>query len=212
MSEQKKKSPAHEESPVKGIDLAPIAVKDNIEGLGELQREFVSGKMVEKKAIALRRKLVELFISGMATTPESALMEVILKRERTKGVITDHDNYLLNQIENDRCADSCVVKTQFPPHVHHMVTGMVCKFSLDADTNKYTVYIPRIVPTEHQMTRELILREQRGHFPAEDEYPKPKTLIHRIIVNEKEFNGWFETLEDDILNKTSSKKEEVYTF
>jgi len=191
------------------LETTPV---ENIAGLQDLRKEYESGRMVEKKAIALRRKLVELFTGGKITPTELSLMETILRRERVKGTITSHEDYLFNKLESDRCEEKCTVKTQNPPQVHHMVTGMECRFSRDVEKNKFIVFIPRVVPPEHQMTRELVLKEQRGHFPSEDEYPKPKILIHRIVVTAKEFDAWFDVVEDDILTRPISKKEDIYTF
>lgn len=205
MSEQKQK-------PVTAKAETPVAVKSNIEGLADLQKEYVTGRMVEKKIIALRRKLVELFLAKKITPDEQALMEIILGRDRVKGSMSSHDEYLLNKIESDRCEERCIVKTQSPPQVHHMVFGMECRFSRDVVNNKFSVYIPRVVPPEHQMTRELLLKEARGHFASEDEYPKPKILTHRIIITEKEFGKWFDVIEDDILTRPEPKREESYTF
>ena len=194
------------------MPITAITPKENIAGLEALRKEYESGRMVEKKAIALRRKLVELFTGGINTPQELSLMETILKRERVKGSITPHDDYLYNKLESERCDEKCTVKTKSPPQVHHMVHGMECKFARDVEKNRFIVFIPRVIPTEHQMSRELLLKIERGHPTNESEYPPPRTLIHRIVVSAKEFDAWFEVIEDDILTRPIAKREETYTF
>lgn len=189
-----------------------VEAKANIAGLADLAKEYATGKMVEKKAIALRVRLIQLFKEGIATPEEFALMETILKRERNRGAISSRDNYMLNEIENGRCEARCVVKTDNPPQVHHLFKGLECKYKQDAETERFHVYVPRVIPVEHQMTREILMKEERGHFPAEEFYPKPKTVIHKLTLKPKEFDSWFEMIDEDILAVDSSAKEEVYTF
>jgi hypothetical protein len=43
--------------------------------------------------------------------------------------------------------------------------------------------------------------------------PKPRILIHRVILSLKEFKAWFDVLEDEIdFSKESEEEAEEYKF
>jgi hypothetical protein len=183
----------------------------NIVGLAALKKEFKSGKMPERKLIALRNKLLEVHKVSLHSEEEGDLMEAILVRERARSTITMPDAYVLHAIEQERCEEECEVKIENPPQVHHLSKGLKCKFFFHSDDDRYIVYVPRTVLPEHQMSRELILKEQRGHFADESAYPKEKILWHRLSLTQKEFNAWFDILNDSILSEEQPKEEE-YKF
>lgn len=197
-------------------------VKNNIENLAELATEFKSVKspMPEKKRIALRIKLISLFLENKATEPEQDLMEAILRKERNRGVIGSRDNYLLNKIEHDRAEAICVVKTDDAPQVHHLIKDLECRFDYDPEYNdgknkddsigRYYVYVPRTVPTEHQISNDIARRELKGHPVDPSEYPAPKVLIHRIALKPREFEKWFDVEDESVLETVKTEPE--YTF
>lgn len=183
-----------------------------IANLDDLRKEFLSGKMPEKKHIALRVKLISLFKEKKISEDEQKLMETILKKERIRNTILTSDDYMLNAIESARLDTKCIVKTDDVPQVHHLKKDLVCPYYQDFDNERFIVYVPIEVPPEHQLSREIVLKEMRGHPVAEHEYPKTKILIHRLNLKQKEFDKWFEIIEEDILNTPSKATEEVYTF
>jgi hypothetical protein len=196
----------------KRLAAEEVVTDKNITGLAALKKEFKSGKMPERKLVALKNKLLQVYKSNLHSEEEGELMEAVLIRERARNTITMPDSYALNLIEQDRCEEECEVKIENPPQVHHLVKGLKCKHFFDSDSDRYIVYVPRSVPPEHQMTRDLVLREQRGHFADESEYPKEKILWHRLSLTAKEFNAWFDVVNDSILEKSEQKTEEEYKF
>ena len=65
-----------------------------IANLDDLRKEFLSGKMPEKKHIALRVKLISLFKEKKISEDEQKLMETILKKERIRNTILTSDDYM----------------------------------------------------------------------------------------------------------------------
>lgn len=197
-------------------------VEGNIENLEPLREEFRKNKMPERKIVALREKLISVYHEGVITSEEQELMEAILRKERNLSKISSRDEYLLNKIESDRCEESCTVKTDDVPAVLHLRKDLECKFYYDPDFNdgknrpdsvgRYFVYVPRIVPPEHQLKNATVLKEMRGHFVDAEEYPAEKILIHRLKLKEKEFQAWFEVNEDYLNKDYGQKKETEYTF
>jgi len=193
---------------------------NNIEGLAELKREFLSGKMPERKTIALKAKLISLFKEEKSTEDEQALMELILTIQRSRGTIASHEVYLLSKIESDRCELTAFCRSDDAPVVHHLKKNLECKYEYDALFNdgknkpdsigRYHVYVPRVVPTEHQLSVATVRKEMKGHPVDPSEYPEPRTLIHRLSLKQREFERWFEIEDKDILN--TKPKEPSYTF
>lgn len=183
----------------------------NIENLIGLKREFQKNEMAPRKLVALKNKLVELYNVKTINAPEQELMEIIFKKERKNGVIIDKHLELFNRIEMARCTDICRVKTDDVPRTHYLYKDQLCKFYKDDDADKFVVFVERKIPPEWQMSRELVLKEHRGHFASEEEYPKEKTLIHRLNLSEKEFKAWFD-FEEDLLSEPTKKVEEEYQF
>lgn len=207
---------------VKEEEAQTEEVKANIPNTEELLKEYRTNKMPERKGIALKQKLVSLFNEGKITQDEQDLMEFIFRHERRKGIIQLADLYMLNKIENERIENVCYVKTDDAPAVHHLKKNLKCRYKFDAEyddgkmkadsVGRYHVYVPRVVPGEHQISYKTALKESKGHPVDPSEIPEDKTLYHRLSLKLKEFEGWFE-VEDDTILSTQSKKEEVqYTF
>jgi hypothetical protein len=194
--------------------------KSNIEQLDALRKEFATGKMVERKLVALRVKLVSLFTEKIITPDEQDLMETILRKDRNRGNINSAYSYLLNAIESERCVDVAFVKVDDAPMVHHLKKHLECKYVYDAEYNdgknkedslgRYYVYVPRTIPTEYQLSAKTVMKELKGHPTDPSDYPPEKVLIHRISLKEREFQKWFEIEDENILN--AEKAEPVYTF
>lgn len=202
---------------VKKIQEEKEVVQGSIKDLDKLAAEYNRGTMDDKKRVALRVKLVGLFLDGKSTKEEQDLMEAILQDERNFSKISSRDEYLLNKIESGRCENLCVVKTDDVPQVHHLNKDMECKFSFDRKYNdgknkkdsvgRFHVYVPRVVPTRHQLSLATVERELRGHPIAESEYPAPKVLIHRLVLKKTEFEKWFSVQDDSILKAADVEPE-----
>lgn len=197
------------------------AGENNIANLADLAAEYTKNKMPERKLIALRVKLIQLFNSEEITEEEQELMEKILRKERGMGRINSADEYMLNRIEAERLEDICIVKSDDTPVVHHLYKHLECKYFYDGEYNdgkgkkdsvgRFFVYVPRVVPTEHQLSNATVRKENNGHPTDPKEYPAPRTLIHRLGLKQKEFDAWFEA-DEDHLSKKSEEKLEEYTF
>lgn len=204
----------------KKVDELETPVEGNIKDLELLAKEFKTNKMPERKLVALRVKLTGLYLEGKITQDEQELMEAILRKERNLSRITSRDNYLLNKIEADRCEDTCIVKTDDVPQVHHLIKDLECWFSYDAEYNdgkgridsvgRFHVYVPRTVPTRHQLSKAVVERELLGHPTSESDYPAPKVLIHRLVLKSSEFKKWFDVQDENILN--AAPTEPAYQF
>jgi len=184
----------------------------NIEGLGLLLKEYRTNKMPERKLIALRTKLVSLFVVGKSTEKEKEFMEIILKADRKLGKISDRNLFVLNKKEYDELElERCIVKVDNPPAVHHLIKDLECKYYHDHENLKVIVYVPQSIPAMFQMTNEAAFRLTNGLSPKDGDFPEAKTIIHRIALNQNEFDAWFDLMEDD-LTAIDGEKEEQYTF
>lgn len=196
--------------------------KSTIPDVAGLKREYLNARvpMPERKVVALRTKLIALYKEGKITEEEQELMETILKRERNLGKIHSSDNYLLNTIEVERLTDKCIVKTEDAPVVHHLKKDLECKYVYDPDYNdgknkkdsvgRYYVYVPRIVPSEHQLSVKTVLKIERGHPTDESDFPPERVLIHRLALKRQEFFAWFEVEDEDILKTKPIEPEYVF--
>ena len=184
-------------------------VKDNINDLPLLRKEFERGQMQTRKLTALKAKLIELYMGEKQSANEFELMLMILKRDRLKGQLNDAHMELLNGIDIKKCEETCFVKVDNAPRVHHLSKDQVCRFYKDNDTDRFVVFVEIKVPPSHQMTYDLLMKEARGHFPSEDMYPKERIRLHRLDLTAKEFHAWFQINSDDIL---AAEKPEEYTF
>lgn len=198
--------------------------KPNIENLEKLANEFNTGRMVPKKIAALIRRLVELYKGELATEDEKELMIEMLTTQRAQGLLPSGgvDHYLLNEIESAACAHQAECITDNAIGAHHLKKGLICRFSLDPKFNdrkgkkdsvgRYYVYVPRTVPTEHQIPQDVAYRRLERQPIEPHEYPKERVLIHRLILKVPEFKRMFEVIEEDILNAAAKEAEPEYTF
>lgn len=188
-------------------------VNGSIPELEALKKEYLRGGMPDRKLIALRTRLIELHLQETATEEELAFMELILKRDAANGKIADTHYEVINRLEMSRCEDECIVKTTDAPVVHYLYKDQICKFTIeqnDKGENRFIVFVERSIPPEFQMTRDLVLKEQRGHFADESEYPKEKKLLHKLNLKEREFYAWFDIVEDELSKPV--KQEVEYKF
>jgi len=195
--------------------------KENIANLNDLVKEFKSGKMVPRKLVLLKIRLAELWKAKTISEKEELLLESILSRDRMRGTIADtYYEDVLNRIEASKCADKCRCKTDDAPPVFFLKKDQICSFERHDQPNiekaqagslyQYCVYFEKEIPPEHQMTRELLLKEERGHHAAEDEYPKVKYIMKRLVLDDAFFDRLFD-VEEDLLSG-ESKKEDEYIF
>lgn len=186
------------------------AVSSSIENLDSLSREFRKG-MLPRKLVMLKARLVELYSKNKINKEEKDLLTLILKKERSRGATPEgsYEVQVINQIEKALCTDKCLAISDGPP-THLITNGKEYSYYQDFEADRYVVYIDHLIKPEWQMTRELVVKEARGHFADESEYPKERWDIKRISINEKEFKGWFEHVED--LLSESKDGEEEYTF
>lgn len=194
----------------------------NIANLESLANEFKKGLMGDKKRIALRVKLIGLFKEGIITEDEQSLMEFILTFERGRGIINSRDEEILNGIEAALLEDLCEVKSDDAPVVHHLKKGMVCKFKYDPLFNdnrnkpdsigRYFVYIPRVIPSQHQYSYEAALKLAHNQPVPDEMVPKARIKLLRVAFKKREFQQWFDVQDDSILNEAPKKIEEEYTF
>jgi Ni,Fe-hydrogenase I small subunit len=85
-----------------------------------------------------------------------------------------------------------------------------CKFIKDFDLDKFVVYVPRTVEIEHQISKEIAHKRLNNLPVTFDELPKPRILIHRLILTQREFKAWFDVLEEDV--DFGEEESEEFTF
>jgi hypothetical protein len=195
----------------------PAADGANIPGLAALAKEFKTNKMPAKKVHALKEKLRQLTDAETATKEEWELLETILRKQRSfnlqkKANIEDKDKFWLNAREAARLTEKCIVKSETVPAVLKLHHGLECKFEYDSDNDRFVVYAPEIIPSELQISRKTALKELKGHPVDPSEYPADKTLVHRLVLPPREFNVWFDVVEDVLGTEDEEGSEEVYTF
>lgn len=195
-------------------------VKNNIENLAGHAKEFASGKMDPKKAVMLKLKLVSLWIAKTITESELSLLETILSRELKRAQIEDKHLEILNRIEAAQCTETARCKVDDAPRVFHVLKDQICAFKREDQPNlkkveggseyQYTIFVEKTIPPEFQMTKELLLKEERGHHADESMYPKERILLHRLVLDDLWFDRIFD-IEEDLLGETKEETE-AYTF
>jgi hypothetical protein len=194
--------------------------KGNIENLSALSREFASGKMIPKKALMLKLRLVELWNGKIITDSELVLLENMLTREMKRGQIEDKHLEVLNRIEQAQCTEKARCKVDDAPRVFFVNKDQVCSFKRHEQSNikkieagsefVYTIFVEKTIPPEFQMTKELLMKEERGHHASEESYPKERIILHRLNLDD----GWFDKIfeiEEDLLSETIEDKD-AFTF
>lgn len=195
-------------------------VKNNIENLDAHAREFATNKMDPKKAMMLKLKLVSLWIAKTATDAELSLLETILSRELKRAQIEDKHLEVLNRIESAQCTEKARCKVDDAPRVFHVLKDQVCNFKREDQPNlkkqqagsvyQFTIFIEKTIPAEFQMSKELLLKEERGHHASEESYPKDRIIIHRLVLDDLWFFKIFD-VEEDLLGSSESTEAE-YVF
>jgi hypothetical protein len=186
-------------------------VKNNIADLELLRTEYLRDEMVPRKALALKNKLISLHKEQIITEDEQELMELMMIHDREAGNLSDAHTEILNRIEMSRCEDECVVTIEHAPQVLYLEKDLVCKYKKDHLKKRYEVYVPRKIQSAFQYPMDLAQKLERKLPVSADEYPKEKTLIHRLYLSAKEFNAWFVPVENELVAKKTAT-EEVYTF
>lgn len=123
--------------------------------------------------------------------------------------LTDEESALNALWESEEIPDTDIatVKSDHAPAVNYLKRDLECKFKHNPETNRYLVYVPRHIPIEWQMPDRLAKLEAKGHMVSTDEpdYPKPKTIMHRLSLKPFEFDLYFE-VEKDVLKQTAAVK------
>jgi hypothetical protein len=194
----------------------------NVENLAGLTKEFVGGKMLPRKQLMLKHRLVELWNAKNIAEGELKLLKTIFQREFKRGNIEDRHLEIFNRIEEAECTEKCRCKDDNAPRVFYVAKDQVCSFRREEQTNiekvekgslfQYIVFVEKIVPPEFQMTRELLLKEERGHHAAESEYPKEKILLHRLQLDDVWFDKVFDIEEDLLSESVEGEDEAEYKF
>jgi len=190
--------------------------KGNFENFKLLKKEFESRKMEPRKLKQLKDKLVDVYHKKLILPVEQDLMEAILINERAfsktkRATITDKDLHFLNALEADRIEDKAIVKSaDISPNLLFVLDAEV-KFEWNDDREKVFVYSKVTVPTRHQLTRAIVDKEERGHAVPESAYPVERYYIHRQLLSAKEFESWFEVVED-LIEGQSENNEEVFVL
>lgn len=180
---------------------AQVEKKGNFDNFRVLKKEFDSRKMDTRRLNQFREKLISLYKEKKTTSEETKLMEEILTFERAfnkekKQTISDKNLHFLNQIEEERIKDKAVCKRDDLPPSLFLEKGKEVKFQRSENRDRVFVYVRVTVPVSHQMTREIIDKEERGHTVPEEKYPKERYYVHRHIVKDKDFEDWFDVVED----------------
>ena len=186
--------------------------KEGIEGIAGLQKEFTSGKMPERKRVALREALIRLYKAKTCPKKEEEVLFQILKSERHKRKISSNDETLLANHEAGKLETTAIVKSSDTPPVLFMRKESICKYEYDPDMEKYVVYVPITVAPEEQLTMSVRRKMDAGHPVKEDELKPEYVYYRRNILNPKEFALWLEPQEEVDLTALDEPKAEEYSF
>lgn len=194
-----------------------VDTKSNFENFKLLKKEFESTKMDPKKHAQLREKLIVLYRDKKILPEEESLMEAMLRKERAfsktkKATISDKNLHFLNALEEARIPTRATCKRDDLPPAMFMSKGAEVKFEFDSDREKVFIYSRVIVPVRHQLTRDIVDKEDRGHTVPEEKYPAERYYIHRQILPAKEFEQWFDVVEDLIEGDGEEKEDSEEMF
>ena len=135
----------------------------------------------------------------------------MFRRERSKGTIDEYSLERLSRIEMAKCTDSCRVKADDASlRLFHLQPGQVCKYRIDDDSGRYYVYFNKTIKSMDQISKEIRLREERGHFPDPDSYPKDRLDAQQRSFNEKEFLHLFEVEDENALEYYGKENRVVF--
>lgn len=191
------------------------AKKDfNIENLEALQREYITNKMIPRKAEMLRIRLEELWVSKTIFPKEEALLEIVLNRALAKSTIPkdreDACKEILYRIEVKKCNEIARCKTADAPRIFYVKLSQLCRFyrvePTGAGRAKFVLFMEKEVPPSHQMTPDVLTKIDLGHHVPEEMYPKTKTLLHRQELDENWFNTYFDIEEDLLVEKIEEEQ------
>jgi hypothetical protein len=141
---------------------------------------------------SLLRKEIEL-------SEDTGALVKFLKFERSHQRITKADAYLLNSIERHDADQRCHQVNKISASGTHTSLGAEYDFYTYFDDTRvmdmYVIFVPKIIPPEFQIGKELAWKMSNGFLPEQKDFEKEKTLWHRLVMKETEFKKYYEILE-----------------
>lgn len=122
-------------------------------------------------------------------------LKKLLVWERRHRVIEKADDYLLNEIEQAELSKSCQCINKIGAAGTYAQLGEAYPFTTYFDETRasdmYVIYVNRTIAPEEQIGKELAFKIEQGFMPSLEDYQKPKTVWHRLVLVEREFRKYF---------------------
>ena len=145
--------------------------------------------------LGLILKKLEIVKAKIKANGMAQALHKVLGWERSRKVISVKDEYYLNEVEAKEDLETCTCKNQIASG-RHCKLGETYKFKkhYDEDRQKdvYRIFVPREVPPEAQITKELSWKINQGFLPEQKDYLPTKILWHCFSLVETEFDKYFE--------------------
>ena len=126
---------------------------------------------------------------------DDTLITNYLRWKLSRRLIDKKDEYLLNDLEQAVLNDVCVNTVKVPSPGLYAQIGVEYKYRKYFDDTRqkdmYITYVARVVKPEEQIGRDLAWKISQGFHPEAKDYEDEKTLYHRVILVETEWNKYF---------------------
>jgi len=164
--------------------------------VGDLEAQKLAKlRVFDKSVLVIKTKL-----AGKKTKEYKEALHAVYRWERKRGRVSVQEEYELNAAEMKACKFECLNTVKLNSGGLTFQMGDTYKFSkaFDEARQKYvfSVYMPRLIEPEDQLSPELERKIRKGVMIEEDEYEKAKTLIRRVVLVSSEFNKYFKIIED----------------
>ncbi len=173
-----------------GIEFEMPKVSSFTEDFSALKDAYKSAstpllvKRAEQARGLLRKKIKE--------DPEALVP--FLKWERAVKKISVADEYLLNSLEKELYSDRCLCINQILASTPEQVGEeypFYSYFDESRGTDMYVVFTNRVIPPESQIPPKLQWKIEKGFMPEESDYPPEKTVWHRQVFTQPNFDRYF---------------------
>lgn len=182
-----------------------------------LTREFRAGMKDKKKEKILLNKLLSHKENGDITPDELSFLWEMLENIDQQGRLDSKHQQMLYNKQASECQNEAVCISDSVPLQHHLKDGMKCPYESVTIRNyknemvpRLMTFIPRVIPSNHQYSKEVVITENRGHTVPAEKYPDAKKVWVKRYFMPEEFEQWFMVDEDDEL--TQAMEEQAYNF
>lgn len=189
----------------------------NLEHYAQLVSEFSSGKMEERKRVALRSKLVTVYRGKTIDSDERKFLRKLLERERARREINEPNLLILHEIEQEDHSKKCFVKHPNAPKNLKLTLDKECKYYYGPDlgkdgTGRFIVFVPEVIRPEFQVDMPTAVKMVLGHEVHESKLPPERVIWGRLELKQKEFDSWFRFDDDELLSDMPNQEDLTYKF